>query len=34
MRKALDEATMDARLRERWFEALTQTARHLVNRPA
>lgn len=33
MGRALNETPMDGVLRERLFQALTQTARHMINRP-
>lgn len=33
MRKALDDTSMDSLLRESLFEALAQTAHHMINRP-
>lgn len=33
MRQALDDVPMDTRFREHLFEALSQTARHMINRP-
>lgn len=33
MRKALDDTSMDPELRESLFDALAQTATHMINRP-